>query len=240
VVRGQDRTGGDRASARRRVHAAGLPDVRRARRRRGRGPPRTSSTASSTPTTKTRSWPPRRTSSPRWPGDRAPGAHQARDRDDDLDVDDDEDDDDLDALDDDDDIDLEADEEDEDDEDAEEDEEDAEDEEDDDEPEAAADDEDEDDEDADEEDEDVDVKPAAEEVPVFLAGGQGLPVLERRESRRLRPDLRRPRPRPVGHLVAAAGAADGRRHRPDPADKYELDLVVENLRGERIPSTTAC
>ena len=156
-----------------------------------------------------------------------------RDRDDDLDVDDDEDDDDdLDALDDDDDIDLEADEEDEDDEDAEEDEEDAEDEEDDDEPEAAADDEDEDDEDADEEDEDVDVKPAAEEVPVFLGRRGKVYLFSSAESLvdfvRASDD----------HDLAQLDTWSQLRERltaddivPDPADKYELDLVVENLRG---------
>jgi len=153
-----------------------------------------------------------------------------RDRDDDLDVDDDEDDeDDLDALDDDDDIDLEADEEDEDDE---EDEEDAEDEEDDDEPEAAADDEDEDDEDADEEDEDVDVKPAAEEVPVFLGRRGKVYLFSSAESLvdfvRASDD----------HDLAQLDTWSQLRERltaddivPDPADKYELDLVVENLRG---------
>jgi len=155
-----------------------------------------------------------------------------RDRDDDLDVDDDdEDDDDLDALDDDDDIDLEADE-DEDDEDDEEDEEDADDEEDDDEPEAAADDEDEDDEDADEEDEDVDVKPAAEEVPVFLGRRGKVYLFSSAESLvdfvRASDD----------HDLAQLDTWSQLRERltaddivPDPADKYELDLVVENLRG---------
>ena len=145
-----------------------------------------------------------------------------RDRDDDLDVDDDEDDDDdLDALDDDDDIDLEADED-----------EDAEDEEDDDEPEAAADDEDEDDEDADEEDEDVDVKPAAEEVPVFLGRRGKVYLFSSAESLvdfvRASDD----------HDLAQLDTWSQLRERltaddivPDPADKYELDLVVENLRG---------
>jgi hypothetical protein len=151
-----------------------------------------------------------------------------RDRDDDLDVDDDdEDEDDLDALDDDDDIDLEADEADEDNED-EDDEEDEGDEgdEDDDEPEAAADDEDE------EEDEDVDVKPAAEEVPVFLGRRGKVYLFSSAESLvdfvRASDD----------HDLAQLDTWSQLRERltaddivPDPADKYELDLVVENLRG---------
>jgi hypothetical protein len=183
-----------------------------------------------------------------------PTRTRPRDRDDDLDVDDEDDDededDDLDALDDDDDIDLEADEDDEeddededeeDDEDepealADEDEEDddepeaaADDEEDDDEPEAAADDEDEDD---DEEDDDVEVKPAAEEVPVFLgrrgkvylfSSAEGLVDFVRASD---------------DHDLAQLDTWSQLRERltaddivPDPADKYELDLVVENLRG---------
>jgi hypothetical protein len=156
-----------------------------------------------------------------------------RDRDDDLDVDDDEDDeddedDDLDALDDDDDIDLEADEDEE--EDDEDEDENDEDEDDDDEPEAV--DADDDNEDEDEDEEDVDVKAAAEEVPVFLgrrgkvylfSSAEGLVDFVRASD---------------DHDLAQLDTWSQLRERltaddvvPDPADKYELDLVVENLRG---------
>ena len=158
-----------------------------------------------------------------------------RDRDDDLDVydvdededeedDEDEDDDDLDALDDDD-LDLEADEDEEDDEDEDED-----DEEDDDDPEASADDNDE--EDDEDDDDEVEVKPAAEEVPVFLgrrgkvyvfASAEGLVEFVRASD---------------DHDLAQLDTWADLKERltaddivPEPADKYELDLVVENLRG---------
>ncbi|GAA0916832.1 hypothetical protein GCM10009558_102640 [Virgisporangium aurantiacum] len=153
------------------------------------------------------------------------------DRDDDLDYDDDADEDDDDDLDDededDDDIDAEAD----DDDDEDDEDEDDEDEDEDDEP-TASDDSDDDDADDDEDDDDVEVKPAAEEVPVFLGRRGKVFVFSTADQ------LVEYVKASDDHDLAQLDTWADLRERitadhivPDPADKYELDLVVDNLRG---------
>jgi hypothetical protein len=149
-----------------------------------------------------------------------PATRTKSSRDDDLDYDDDQDDDDEDEDDEDDDIDAEADDEEDEDED--------EDDEDDGEEPTASDKSDEDE----DEDEDVEVKPAAQEVPVFLGRRGKIYVFATADKL-----VEFVKASDDHDLVQLDTWADLRERItaehivPDAADKYELDLVVDNLRG---------